>query len=117
MRARDSLVVSVTVTNTGTRDGTEVAQLYMRHDAASVTRPVRELRGFQRVALRAGEARTLRFALQPASFAMYDSDMRRVVESGAYTLWAGGSSDATLASHVAITGATLVLAPPPPRIR
>ncbi|MDB4884008.1 MAG: beta-glucosidase [Gemmatimonadetes bacterium] len=117
MRARDSLVVSVTLTNTGTRAGTEVAQLYVRHDAASVTRPVRELRGFQRVSLRAGEKQTLHFTLRPTSFAMYDIDMRHVVEPGAYTVWAGGSSEATLESHVAITGPTLVLAPAPPRMR
>ncbi|MEO6525557.1 MAG: glycoside hydrolase family 3 N-terminal domain-containing protein [Gemmatimonadaceae bacterium] len=117
IRAGDSLTVSVTVTNTGTREGTEVAQLYLRHDAASVTRPVRELRGFQRVHLRAREARTIRFTLHPTSFALYDIDMRRVVEPGAYTLWAGGSSEASLASTLTITGPARLLAPAPPRMR
>jgi beta-glucosidase len=116
-RAGDSLGVSVTVRNTGAREGTEVVQLYVRHDAASVTRPVRELRRFQRVALRAGESRTIHFTLHQTDFAMYDLEMRRVVEPGAYTLWAGGSSAATLEAHVSLTGATRVLEPAPPRMR
>jgi beta-glucosidase len=117
IRAGDSVVVSVRVTNTGSRDGTEVAQLYLRQDAASVTRPVRELRGFQRVALRAGESRVVRFVLRSTDMALYDLDLRRVVEPGAYSLWAGGSSEATLASRFTVTGPTLVLAPAPPRMR
>jgi beta-glucosidase len=117
VRAGDPVDVSVTVRNTGTRDGVEVVQLYMRHDAPSVTRPVRELRGFQRVALKAGESRTVRFTLRPTDLAMYDLDMRRVVEPGSYSLWAGGSSEASLAGRVTVTGPTFVLAPAPPRMR
>jgi beta-glucosidase len=117
VRAGDPVDVSVTVRNTGARDGVEVVQLYMRHDAPSVTRPVRELRGFQRVALKAGESRTVRFTLHQTAFAMYDLDMRRVVEPGSYSLWAGGSSEASLAGRVTVTGPTLVLAPAPPRMR
>jgi beta-glucosidase len=115
--AGDPLVVSVGVTNTGKRVGTEVVQLYLRHDAPSVTRPVRELHGFQRVTLRPGESRTVRFVLDAKEFAMYDLDLRRVVEPGSYTLWAGGSSDATVSEHVTLTGRTKVLAPAPPRMR
>ena len=115
--AGDPLVVSVGVTNTGTRVGTEVVQLYLRHDAASVTRPVRELHGFQRVTLRPGEQRTVRFVLDAKDFAIYDLDLRRVIEPGSYTLWAGGSSEATVSEHVTLTGATKVLAPAPPRMR
>ena len=117
MRAGAPVDVSVTVRNTGSRDGVEVVQLYLRHDAPSVTRPVRELRGFQRVALRAGESRTVRFTLDRTAFAMFDPEMRRVVEPGSYTLWAGGSSEATLAAQVTLGGPTLVLAPAPPRMR
>ena len=117
VRAGSPVDVSVTVRNTGARDGVEVVQLYMRHDAPSVTRPVRELRGFQRVALKAGESRTVRFTLPQTAFAMYDLDMRRVVEPGSYSLWAGGSSEATLAGRVTLTGPTQVLAPAPPRMR
>jgi beta-glucosidase len=116
IRAGDPVDVSVMVRNTGSRDGTEVVQLYLRHDAPSVTRPVRELRGFQRVALKAGESRSVRFTLHPTDFAIYDLDMRRAVEAGAYTLWAGGSSEASLATSLAIRAPTLVLAPAPPRM-
>jgi beta-glucosidase len=117
VRAGDPVDVSVTVRNTGARDGVEVVQLYMRHDAPSVTRPVRELRGFQRVALKAGESRTVRFTLRPTDLAMYDLDMRRVVEPGSYSLGAGESSEASLAGRVTVTGPTFVLAPAPPRMR
>ncbi|MFL5619280.1 MAG: beta-glucosidase BglX [Gemmatimonadaceae bacterium] len=117
IRTGQPVDATVTVRNSGSRDGVEVVQLYMRHNLPSVTRPVRELHGFQRVALKAGESRTIRFTLQPSAFAMYDLDMRRVVEPGAYDLWVGGSSDATLSTQVAIRGPTLVLAPAPPRMR
>jgi beta-glucosidase len=116
-RVGDSLVVSVEVANTGARAGAAVVQLYLRDDAASVTRPVRELRGFRRVALRPGERRTVRFTLHPEHLAFYDVGMRRVVEPGTFTLWAGGSADATLEARVRVAGDTLVLAPAPPRYR
>jgi beta-glucosidase len=117
MRGSDTIGVSVTVQNTGTRAGVEVAQLYLRDDAASVTRPVRELRGFQRVSLNPGESRTLRFTLRPTDLALYALDMRRVVEPGGFTVWAGGSSAATLEAHFAVTGDTVLVAPAPPRMR
>lgn len=85
--------VNVRVTNTGKRAGAEVVQLYLRDDVASVTRPVKELRGFQRVELQPGESRTLTFPLGFDDLAMYDIDMRRVVEPGAFTVFVGGSSD------------------------
>lgn len=117
LRGRDSLVVTVNVTNTGARAGTEVAQLYLRDDAASVTRPVRELRGFQRVLLQPGETRMLRFVLRPEDLAMYDRAMRRVVEPGSFTVWVGGSSAATLEGRFVVAGDTVVLSEPPPLFR
>lgn len=113
----DSLAVTVDVTNAGARAGDAVAQLYVRDDAGSVARPVRELKGFQRVALRPGETRTLRFVLGAEDLAFHDLQLRRVVEPGTFTLWAGGSSAATLEAHFRVTGETLVLAPAPPRFR
>lgn len=113
--SRDS--VTVEITNTGTRAGTEVAQLYLRDDAATVTRPVRELRGFRRVTLQPGEKRTLRFALTPNDLALYDRDMRRVVEPGTFTVWVGGSSAATLEGRFTVTGNVVVLSQAPPRFR
>jgi beta-glucosidase len=117
IRGSDSVVVIVDVTNTGARAGTEVAQLYLRDDAATVTRPVRELRGFRRVTLQPGETRTLSFALRPDDLALYDRDMRRVVEPGTFTVWAGTNSDAPLEGHFRVTGDVVVLSPAPPLFR
>jgi beta-glucosidase len=113
----ESLTVTVDITNTGTHAGTEVAQLYLRDDAASVTRPVRELRGFRRVTLQPSEKQTLTFRLGPDDLAFYDRDMRRVVEPGGFTVWAGGSSAATLETRFTVTGHVVVLAQAPPRFR
>jgi len=93
----DSVGVEVDVTNTGSRAGDEVVQLYVRDDAASVTRPVLELKRFQRVTLRPGECRTLRFELRPADLSLWNAEMRRVVEPGTFTISAGPDS-ATLRS-------------------
>jgi beta-glucosidase len=117
LRGTDSLAVTVDVSNTGARAATEVVQLYLRDDAATVTRPVRELRGFRRVMLRPGETQTVAFQLRPEDLAMYDRDMRRVVEPGGFTVWAGGSSAAALQGHFVVTGGVTLLAPPPPRFR
>ncbi|MGY1519968.1 glycoside hydrolase family 3 N-terminal domain-containing protein [Luteimonas sp. A482] len=86
--------VHVRVTNTGQRAGTEVVQLYVRDDVASVTRPVRELRGFQRVDLQPGESRDVEFTLGFDDLSLYDAQMQRVVEPGTFTVFTGGSSDA-----------------------
>jgi beta-glucosidase len=117
LRGSESVTVTVDVRNSGTRAATEVAQLYLRDDAASVTRPVRELRGIRRVPLQPGEVRTLTFTLMPDDLAMYDRDMRRVVEPGGFTVWVGGSSAATLEGHFTVTGAVTVLSQAPPRFR
>jgi beta-glucosidase len=117
VRMGDSVVVSVEVANTGARAGDEVAQLYVRDDAASVTRPVRMLQGFRRVTLAPGARETVRFTLRPEQLALYDLGMRHVVEPGTFTVWAGGSSAATTSARLTVTGDTLVLAPAPPRMR
>jgi beta-glucosidase len=92
----ESITATVTVTNTGSRAGDEVVQLYIRDDVATVARPVKELRGFRRVTLRPGEARTLTFTLRPDDLAFHDLDMRRIVEPGTFTVFAGGSSEGGL---------------------
>ncbi|HEY0811540.1 MAG TPA: glycoside hydrolase family 3 N-terminal domain-containing protein [Longimicrobiales bacterium] len=92
IRATDSLLVQVDVTNSGQRAGDEVVQLYVRDDVASVTRPVRELRGFARISLRPGETRTISFTLRPTDLAFYDQKLERVVEPGFFTVWVGTSS-------------------------
>jgi len=90
--ATASITVQVDVTNTGARTGDEVVQLYVRDEVASVTRPVRELRGFERITLEPGQTRTVSFTLRPEHLAFYDQRMRRVVEPGFFTVWVGTSS-------------------------
>jgi beta-glucosidase len=92
IRAADSVSVSVTVTNSGSRAGEEVVQLYVRDDVASVTRPVKELRGFRKISLTPGASQTVRFVLRPDDLALYNRDMKRVVEPGTFTVFVGGSS-------------------------
>jgi len=82
----------VTVRNVGNRRGDEVVQLYIRDDVSSVTRPLLELKGFQRVTLEPGEARTVSFDIQPSSLWFFDTDMKRVVEPGTFTIFAGPDS-------------------------
>ena len=100
----DTLSVRVTVRNTGARAGEEVVQLYLRDDVASVTQPVRRLRGFRRVALAPGEARTVTFTLGPADLRLYDVDLRPVVEPGTFTVFVGGSSEASLSAPFEVVG-------------
>ena len=114
---RDSLEVSVDVRNTGDRAGDEVVQLYVRDDVASVAQPVRALKAFRRVTLRPGETRTVTFKLGPSSFALYDRQMRQVVEPGTFTVYVGTDSNAALSSRFEFTGSTLVLASSTPRFR
>jgi beta-glucosidase len=90
------LMVAVDVENVGDRDGDEVVQLYLRDVAASVARPVKELRGFQRVTLRPGESRTVRFFLTPHDLKFYDRQMRFVVEPGTFRVFVGTSSEGGL---------------------
>jgi beta-glucosidase len=84
--------VSITVTNTGTREGAEVVQLYVHDEVASVTRPVRALAGFRRVSLKPGEARTVDFQLTSKELGFYNRDMKFVVEPGKFRVFVGGSS-------------------------
>ncbi len=84
--------VEVTVRNAGPRDGDEVVQLYIRDDASSVTRPVKELRGFQRIRLKAGESKTVRFRITPAELSFLDVNLQRVVEPGTFTVMTGPNS-------------------------
>ena len=86
------LTVSVTVTNTGKRAGTEVAQLYVRDLVGSVTRPVKELKGFERIDLLAGQAREVTFTITAADLAFYTARGRWEAEPGAFRVFVGGNS-------------------------
>jgi beta-glucosidase len=84
--------VSVNVTNTGKRAGDEVVQLYLHDAVASVTRPVKELRGFSRVHLAPGESKRVEFKLGPADLGLWNRDMKHVVEPGKFDIMVGASS-------------------------
>lgn len=92
IRRDGQLKVSVDVQNTGQRAGDEVVQLYIRDVAASVTRPVRELKGFERVALRPGEKRRVEFTLGPDHLGFYNREMKFAVEPGEFKVYVGNSS-------------------------
>ncbi|HEY6448592.1 MAG TPA: CIA30 family protein [Acidobacteriaceae bacterium] len=109
--------VSVDVTNTGSRAGDEVPQLYVHEEVTSLTRPVMQLRGFQRIALQPGEKRTVTFTVGPDDFAFYNADMHKVVEPGTLDIMVGPSSADTNTVHLEVGTPGLVpkapLAPPP----
>ena len=84
--------VSVKVTNVGDRDGVEIVQLYIRDKFSSVTRPVKELKDFARVPLKAGESKVVNFRITPDKLAFYDKKMKKVVEPGEFIVMVGASS-------------------------
>jgi beta-glucosidase len=92
----DTLVVTVTVANTGARPGTEVVQLYVRDEVGSVTRPLRELKGFRRVGLEAGAARTVEFRVPVQDLGVWGSSMKFAVEPGTFRVFVGPNSTAEL---------------------
>ncbi|MGH2967869.1 MAG: glycoside hydrolase family 3 C-terminal domain-containing protein, partial [Solirubrobacteraceae bacterium] len=91
-----SLTASVDVANTGGRKGDEVVQLYLNDPVASISQPVRRLRGFERVTLERGEKRTVTFTLDRSDFGFYDNRGKFVVEPGTIDVYAGNSSSAEL---------------------
>lgn len=90
--AGQDIKVIVDVANTGMRSGDEVVQLYIRDEVGSVTRPVKELKGFQRVSLNAGEKKSVEFLLKFDELAFTNREMKRVVEPGWFTVMVGGNS-------------------------
>ena len=93
LRAGGRLTASVTVTNTGSRTGEEVVQLYVRDLVGSVTRPVKELKGFRKIRLKRGERETVSFTLSDRDLAFYRADMSYGAEPGAFKLFIGTSSE------------------------
>jgi beta-glucosidase len=87
-----SVTVSVDVRNTGARAGDETVQLYIHDKVSSVTRPVKELKGFQRISLQPGESRTVQFTVGPESLQMWNDHMERVVEPGDFEIMTGPNS-------------------------
>ena len=96
MSRSGSLTASVNVTNTGGRKGDEVVQLYLNDPVASISQPVRRLRGFERVTLDPGESDRVTFRLDTSDFGFYDNRGRFVVEPGQIDVYAGNSSSAEM---------------------
>lgn len=92
----ETLTVSVTIKNTGKRKGVETAQLYVRQLVGTFTRPVRELKGFQKVELDAGEAKTITFKIGKDELATLDKNFKSIVEAGEFEVYVGSDSEARL---------------------
>lgn len=92
MKVADKIKVSVDITNSGNYDGKEVVQLYIRDLVGSVTRPVKELKGFQKIFLKKGETKTVTFTLSVEDLKFYDYDLNFVAEPGEFEVFVGGSS-------------------------
>jgi beta-glucosidase len=96
--------ISVDIVNSGKREGDEVAQLYVHPKVASVTQPVMQLKGFERITLKPGEKRTAEFTVTPELLSILDVDMHRVVEPGVFELMVGPASDETSKVLLTVTG-------------
>jgi beta-glucosidase len=102
IRPDGKLTVTVEVENVGRRAGDEVVQLYIRDVAASMTRPVKELKGFSRITLRPGEKRRVEFTLGPESLGFYNREMKFVVEPGEFKVMVGSSSEDLIESKFVV---------------
>ena len=92
MKSIDSTFVHFSITNTGSMDGEEVVQLYIKDILSSVARPVLELKGFQRVTLKAGETKEVSFKITPDLLEMLNEKMQTVIEPGTFRIMIGSSS-------------------------
>ena len=88
----DSLIASITISNKGEYDADEIIQMYIRDIAGSITRPVQELKGFQRIHLKKGESREITFTITPELLKFYNNDLDFVCEPGEFELMIGPNS-------------------------
>jgi beta-glucosidase len=102
LTAEGQIKVSIEVTNSGNYDGAEVVQLYLRDMVGSITRPVKELKGFQKVFLKKGETRAVEFTLTEKDLRFYNSDLQFVSEPGDFKVFVGTSSANTLEAGFAL---------------
>ncbi|MEI7725208.1 MAG: glycoside hydrolase family 3 N-terminal domain-containing protein [Bacteroidota bacterium] len=98
----NKIAASVQVSNTGDRDGEEVVQLYIRDKVGSVTRPLKELKGFQKVLIKKGETRTITFNLTTDDLAFYHPDLKKYWEPGEFVIFIGTNSAETLSQSVIV---------------
>jgi beta-glucosidase len=92
----NEIIAGATVENIGDFDGVEVVQLYIQDVVGSIVRPVKELKGYQRIALKAKEKKQVTFILEKSELGFYDYNLNYVVEAGKFKLWIGHDSDAML---------------------
>ncbi|MGM9828825.1 MAG: beta-glucosidase BglX [Muribaculaceae bacterium] len=92
MDQNGKITASVTVTNSGKYDATEVVQLYIRDMVGSISRPVKELKGFERISLKAGESRNVQFEITPELLKFYNAELKHVCEPGEFQVMVGGDS-------------------------
>jgi beta-glucosidase len=92
LKGNQTLTASIPVTNSGSRDGKEVVQLYIRDMVGSITRPVQELKGFQKIMLRAGETKTVTFSITPNDLKFYNANLKYDWEPGDFVIMVGGNS-------------------------
>ena len=102
-QAAPLITVTATLTNTGSREGTEVAQVYVNNNGASVSQPVRMLKGFRRVTLKPGESKELTFHLGFDELSFYNVESKPVIEATHYTVWVGGDSLASQSAAFNVT--------------
>jgi beta-glucosidase len=93
IKQNQTVSVNVAVTNTGAREGSEVVQMYIRDKVSSVTRPIKELKDFKKITLKAGESQTVTFIITPDKLSFYNREMKKVVEAGEFEVMIGTSSD------------------------
>lgn len=103
MAAGETVTASVRVTNTGGRDADEVVQMYVRDLSASIARPVKELKGFRRIHLKAGESQTVEFTIGGEQLAFYNHDLERVVEPGDFDIMTGPDSQRLSSARLTVT--------------
>ena len=103
IKPTENIKVTVDVENAGQRDGTEVVQLYIHDVAASVSRPMKELKGFQRISLKKGEKRTVEFTLMPKDLSFIGSDLKPTLEDGDFDIYVGNNSDANLKTSFTVS--------------
>jgi len=100
---KDSVSVSVVVSSTGKLDGQETVQLYVRDMVGSITRPVKELKGFQKINLKAGESKTVTFTLKADDLAFYNEKLEHKAEPGKFTVYIGTNSATTMGVEFELT--------------
>jgi len=92
MKGNQSIKATVTVTNTGNYDGEETVQLYLQDLVVSVVRPVKELKGFQKIFLKRGEGKAVSFTIDVNKLKFYDSQLKYIYEAGDFKVYIGGNS-------------------------